>query len=169
MAGKPKTGPSALVGSQGAKLKVAVVLEALAGIVSTTEAAERMGVSLARYYQLELRALQGMMTALEPRERGPGKSPEKALAALSAEKKQVERELRRYQALLRAATRSVGLKSLPKRKGAKQKVRRKRGASRGKRVLATLRRETSAAERGKEGADESAQSTGAADRAPGGE
>ena len=64
------TGVATLKGSASAKKTMMMILEALAGTCSTTEAAERLETSLARYYQLELRALQGMMTALEPSPKG---------------------------------------------------------------------------------------------------
>jgi len=139
MAAKKKTGPSTLRGSVQARRVVAAVLEALSGEVGTTEAAERLGVSLSRYYQLEGRALQGMLQAVEPRPRGPQKTPAKEIQTLKAEKKALERELKRHQTLLRAAQRSVGLPGRTRTGGSsKGRGRAKRG-SRGKTVLRTLR------------------------------
>jgi hypothetical protein len=136
-AAKAATGPKALKGSAQARRCLAVMLEALSGLRSTTEAAEAMGVSLSRYYYLETRALNGMLAALEPRPRGPKKTPEKAIAALQREKKVLVREVARHQALLRAAQRTVGLAS-PK-KAAKGGAKRRRRGSRGATVLQTLR------------------------------
>lgn len=135
---KASTGAKALKGSATARRHLAVLLEALSGLRGTTEAAEAMGVSLSRYYQLETRALQGMLSALEPRPRGPRKTKEAEIRALRAEKREVERELRRATSLLRAATRSVGVK--PAKKGAKKK-RARRGKARGATVLETIRKE----------------------------
>ncbi|MHC4669904.1 MAG: hypothetical protein ACYTFD_16055 [Planctomycetota bacterium] len=139
MAGK-KTGPSTLRGSKRARQITVAVLETLSGELSTTEAAAKLGVSLSRYYQLEARALTGILQAVEPRTKGPQKTPEREIQALQAEKKHLERELRRHQALLRAAHRSVGLaQGGSKPTSSKGRARKKRG-SRGRTVLETLRR-----------------------------
>ena len=135
--GKQATGPSTLKGSKGAKASLVVILETLSGTCTTGEAAERMQISLSRYYQLETRALQGMLSALEPRPRGPRRTKDAEIKALKAEKREVERELRRAMSLLRAASRSVGVKA--KKKGAKKKRARRR--ARGATVLATIREE----------------------------
>jgi len=139
MAKPKKMGPTALRGSQQAKRAMVVILEALAGSSGTTEAAERLSISLSRYYQLETRALQGMMTALEPKPRGPRKTPDGEIRALRAEKQAVERELRRARSLLRAASRSVGVKPAGKRAASKKKGARTRRGSRGRTVLKTLK------------------------------
>jgi len=136
---RKKTGPSTLRGSVRARRVMVAVLEALSGEVGTTEAAERLGVSLSRYYQLEARALEGMLAAVEPKPKGPQHTPEKEIEALRAEKRALERDLRRHQTLLRAAHRSVGLPTRPRKTASsKGKGRAKRG-SRGKTVLQTLR------------------------------
>lgn len=158
---KAKTGPSALRGSREAKKRLALVLEALSGVLSTTQAAEGLGVTASRYYQLELHALQGMMGALEPRERGPKRDGKREIQALKAEKKALEAELRRSQSLLRAATRSLGVKARPKRSdGGKQGRKRTRRKARGQAVLETLRKEEPGG---------TPEQGAAADRAAGGE
>jgi hypothetical protein len=135
-----KTGPSTLRGSARARAVTVVVLEALSGEVGTTEAAERLGVSLSRYYQLEAKALGGMLKAVEPRTKGPQMTPQREIQALQAEKRGLEKELRRHQTLLRAANRSVGLPARKKKAASfKGRGRAKRG-SRGKTVLETLRK-----------------------------
>jgi len=154
--GKQATGPSTLKGSKGAKASLVVILETLAGACSTGEAAERLSISLSRYYQLETRALQGMLTALEPRPRGPRKTKDGEIRALKAEKREVERALRRATSLLRAATRSVGVKAAKKRV---KKQARRRGKARGATVLATIRQATN-----KETDDGPQESGGAAAR-----
>ncbi|MHC4410810.1 MAG: hypothetical protein ACYS0F_17615 [Planctomycetota bacterium] len=136
-----KTGASTLRGSKRARQVAVAILETLAGELGTTEAATQLGVSLSRYYQLETRALAGLLAAVEPRSRGPQKTPERENQALQAENKQLQKELRRHQALLRAAHRSVGLPSKGTKGATKSKrVRGKRG-SRGTTVLQTLRTE----------------------------
>jgi hypothetical protein len=135
-----------LNGSKRAKQIAVAVLEALSGELSTTEAASQLGISMSRYYQLEARALKGLLQAVEPRARGPQKTPEREIAVLKADKKQLEKELRRHQALLRAAQRSVGLPGrASQRASSKKPVRKKRG-TRGQTVLQTLRRDVDGGE-----------------------
>jgi hypothetical protein len=95
--------------SAEAKRLAAAILEVLAGTRTPTAAAEALGMSLPRYYVLEVRALQGMLVACEPRHVGRGPSPESALAALRRECDQLRRECTRQQALVRAAQRTIGL------------------------------------------------------------
>src|SRR6202040_2657795 len=71
--------------SAEAKRLAAAILEVLAGARTPTEAALSLGLSLARYYVLEDRALQGMLVACEPRTMSRGPSPQSALAALRRE------------------------------------------------------------------------------------
>jgi len=158
-----KTGAGSLKGSRKAKQIAVAVLEALAGELGTTEAAAQLGISLSRYYQIEARALEGLLQAVEPRAKGPQKTPEREIKALKAEKKALERELRRHQALLRAAHRSVGLPPAPKSASSKKRVRRKRG-SRGQTVLQTLRHDTEGAEGGSDGTDKQHEEAGGAGR-----
>ena len=137
--GKRKENVKGLRGSRPARKAVAAILEALSGAIGTTQAAELLGVSLSRYYQLEARALQGMLQAMEPRKRGILMTPEREIKALQAEKKRLEQELRRQQTLLRAAHRTLGLSGRG-RKRASSKHGAKRGC-RGTTVLQTLRRD----------------------------
>ena len=132
-----RMGPKTLQGSATAKRHAALILETLSGLRGPTEAAEALGTSLTRYYLLETRGLQGLIHALEPRPRGGVKSPEKELREQRAEIVRLTRELRRSEALVRAAQRSVGL---PPAKPKTPKTRRtRRGAPRVKKVLKVLR------------------------------
>ena len=135
---KKKENVGSLKGSRASRKAVAAILEALSGEIGTSEAAELLGVSLSRYYQLEARALQGMLGALEPKPRGIQNTPERAILGLEAEKKLLEKELRRHQSLLRAANRSLGLAKAGRRKASSKAAGRKRGV-RGKTVLKTLK------------------------------
>src|SRR5262245_48265394 len=63
----------------------AAILEVLAGTQLPSEAARGLGLSLARYYQLELRAVAGLVAACEGRRRGRGLAPGHDLAALRRE------------------------------------------------------------------------------------
>ena len=118
----------------------AIVLESLSGLCSVEQASERMGVALPRYYVLETRALQGLIGALEPRARGRQRSEASRRAELERERSRLERELHRYQALHRAASRALGVTppvAKPTTNGRKKRAMRKR--TRAERVVAVLR------------------------------
>jgi hypothetical protein len=122
------TAPAGHRGSDGARRAAAAVLEVLAGARTPTEAAEALGVSANRYYQLEARALRGLVEACEPRPRGPGVAPEKELAKLHRETDRLRVEAARYQALARASQKTVGLQppkpSRPQKGGGKKRGRK---------------------------------------------
>ena len=137
-------------GSPGARKQAALILEVLSGMRTTAEASQAMGVSVNRYYQLERRALDGLIGSLEPRRRGRGLRSEDRIARLETEKAKLQREIGRLQALLRAAQRAIGITAPSGGDGSKlagTSKRRRRSAVRGKRVVLALRRgiETSAA------------------------
>lgn len=94
-----------------ARRSAALVLEVLAGARTPLEAAKAMGVSPPRYYLLEERGILGLVEALKPRARGPGRRPERELEKLRREVKRLERECARGQSLLRQAQRAMGLSS----------------------------------------------------------
>jgi hypothetical protein len=115
-------------GSREAKRKAAVILEVLAGARGPGDAAEVLGVSANRYYQFESRALQGLVTACEPRPKGSGISPEKELAKVRRKVERLENDVARYQALARVTQRAVGVRpptTTKKVKGGKKRKRRK--------------------------------------------
>jgi hypothetical protein len=126
-----------------ARRQAAAILEVLAGVRTPTEAAEALGMSLPRYYQVEGRALRGMVEACVARPKGRQPSGENTLAALKRELERWRREAARQQALARAAQRAVGLAPPPPVKTAGKKVRRQRMA-RALGVAASLRREDAA-------------------------
>lgn len=112
-------------GSHDARRYAAVVLEALAGTVTPSTAAEALGISTPKYYVLESRALEGLIGACEPKPRGYAKTPEREFARLKKDYSQLERECVRYQALARAAQRALGV-VLPKNEEKPEKGKRKR-------------------------------------------
>lgn len=152
--GTPKTkskskpmGPKTLTGSREAKRTAAVLLEVLSGARGTQEGAQALGTSLSRYYQLETRALQGFIHALEPRPKGRQRRPEDELESLRREKRRLEQELGRSQALVRAAQRSLGLSAAKPAERGKlaarpdgSKRRRRRVTARAVGAVAALRR-----------------------------
>jgi len=81
----------------------------LAGIRRPREAAQVLGTSLPRYYQLEQRALAGLVSACEPAPRGPRQDASRRVARLEREKQRLQRDCDRQQALVRMAQRSLGL------------------------------------------------------------
>jgi len=128
---KPKASHGVQGGSGIANRLAVGILEVLAGVRTPADAAAALEISLPRYYQLETRALEGLVAACEPRPKGKQPSLEKKIAELEREVEQAQREAARQHALVRAAHRSLGLKA-PHKPGKSdkqpkdQKGRRKR-------------------------------------------
>jgi len=119
-AARPATKPSRLRHTPGgaglgkdatheAQRQAAAILEVLAGVRTPAQAAEALGMSQARYFQIETRAMQALVAGCEPRPRGPGRSADQELAALKRQHERLQRELSRQQTLVRLAQRNVGL------------------------------------------------------------
>lgn len=96
-------------GNKDAKRVAAVVLDVLAGVRTPTQAAGTLSVSLPRYYQLEARALDGLIAACEPRPKGRQVDPSSEVARLRREAERLRRDLARQQALVRMTQRTVGV------------------------------------------------------------
>ena len=94
--------------SREAKRLAAAILEVLAGARTPTETATALGLSVPRYYQLESRALRGLLSACEAKPKGRVRRPEQEVTALRQDNQRLQREITRQQSLLRAAQRSVG-------------------------------------------------------------
>lgn len=116
MKAKPKIGPAAVTGSPQARKQAALVLEVLGGLRTPAQAASAMGVAVNRYYQLETRALQGVVDALEPRPKGRQRKPEDEIAALKKDNARLKNELARTSALLRSTQRTIGVPAAKKEK-----------------------------------------------------
>ena len=131
-------------GSPDARKQAALVLEVLGGARTIVDASQAMGISTNRYYQIERRALDGLIAALEPRRRGRSTGGEHRVARLETDKARLQREVGRLQALLRVAQRAMGI--TPPAKQDESKLRgkggkaRRRSKARGKRVVLALRR-----------------------------
>jgi hypothetical protein len=91
----------------------AAILEVLAGARTPSEAARVLGLSLPRYYQVETRALNGLLAACESRPKGRQPNPANEAIGLRQENERLKREITRHQALARAAQRAIGLPSSP--------------------------------------------------------
>lgn len=92
----------------------ALILECLAGVRTPPSAAEVLGISLPRYYQLEARGLQGLVAALAPRPKGKQPSLENRVKVLEKELETALRAVARQEALVRVTQRSLGLAALAK-------------------------------------------------------
>src|ERR1700686_2252677 len=115
--------------SAPAKRLAAAILEVLAGVRTTTDAATAVGLSLTRYYQVESRALAGLLRACEPSPKGRQPSAERELLTLRRRQEQLQRDLARQQALVRVTQRGIGLAApattaAPKANGKKPRRRR---------------------------------------------
>jgi hypothetical protein len=133
--------------SPESKRLAAAILEVLAGARTPTDAAAALSISLPRYYQLEQRAVAGLVAACEPRGMGPRVSAERKVAALEKEVRRWQQECTRQQALVRTAQRAIGL-AAPQPKPAaqvpgKRSKRRRRPAARALRAAAGLRADSS--------------------------
>ena len=127
--------------SREARRLAAAVLDVLAGSRSAPQAAETLGVSLPRYYQLEARALGGLLGACEPWPRGRRPEVEAELAGVRKEVERLKREVARYQSLVRLTQRAVGV---PPPAPAKAGKRKRRPAVRAMRRAEQLREEAAA-------------------------
>jgi hypothetical protein len=135
--------------STEARKQAAAILEVLAGARTPTQAAAALAVSLPRYYQLEQRALEGLLAACEPcRHRGRVRTEASVAARLRKENERLQRELGRQQALVRLVQRNVGLAPpapAAKDKEAGKKRRRRRPVARALAVAQRLQQESAAA------------------------
>jgi len=128
--------------SREAQRQAAVILEVLAGVRTPAQAAEVLGVSVPRYYQLESRALGGLVTACETRPKGRLRSPDHELAALRRQHDRLQRELVRQQTLLRMAQRSIGLAPPAPAAKSPSKKRRRRAVVRALAAAAHLKEQS---------------------------
>jgi hypothetical protein len=128
---------------QEAQRMAAAILDVLAGVRTTAQAAEALGVSQPRYFQVEARALQALVDSCSPRPRGRGRNADKELAALRRQLERLQQEVNRQQTLLRLAQRTIGLpppKAAPARPAGKGKRRSRRPVVRALRAAEALHR-----------------------------
>jgi len=122
--------------------QAACVLEVLAGLRSPEQAAEALQISLPTYYNLETRALRGLIHGCSPSPPGRTMCLLKQIRSLEEKSTALEQQVSRYQALLRNARRSAGLLPPPLQQKPKPgaKRRSKRPAIRALRAIETLQR-----------------------------
>ena len=130
--------------SREAKRLAAVLLDVLAGARTPLQAAETLGVSLPRYYQLEDRGLTGFVAACATRPRGRQANTETELHTLTKENERLKRELGRYQSLVRLTQRTVGVPPPPTPVKATGKRRKRKPTVRALRRADRLREEANA-------------------------
>ena len=104
--------PPAATPSEAQRL-AATILEVLAGVRSPPAAAEALSISLPRYYQLEARALGGLVAALLPRPLGKQPSLENRVKQLEKELEAARRHCARQEALVRVTQRTLGVWPTP--------------------------------------------------------
>lgn len=105
---EPSTDPSGPPDLE-TRRRAAAVLEVLAGAKTPADAAEALSISIARYYLLEARALEGLVVSCEPRPRGRASFQGRSLVSLKKENDRLRADLTRTQALARAIQRTTGL------------------------------------------------------------
>ena len=130
-----------------ARRKAAAVLEVLAGLRSADQAARSLDVSLLTYFNLETRALRGLLFACTPNPPGRRQATDKKLRDAEARIQELSRQVQRHQALLRIAQSGLGLTS-PTTTSAKDaaatstgKRRRRTPAVRATRVIRLLQQQ----------------------------
>lgn len=126
--------------SREARQLAAVILDVLAGSRTPQQAAESLSLSLPRYYQLEARAISGLVAACETRPRGRQSDMAVELTRVKKEMERLTRELSRYQSLARLTQRTVGLSAPPVL--TKSSKRKRKPAVRALRRAAELRVES---------------------------
>jgi hypothetical protein len=138
-----------------AQRQAAVILEVLAGSRTPTQAATALNVSVPHYYQLETRALRGLVAACEAKPRGRAPSAGKELALLKRQQERLQRELTRQQSLVRITQRHFGLAPpAPPTKPAPGKKRRRRPVVRALTAAKQLEQRAAIRDEGQEARDE---------------
>src|SRR5215469_14011339 len=91
-----------------AKRMAAVILEVWAGLRTPLQAAEALGVSLPRYYQIEASGLQGLVAGCAPKPKGRQANPAHEATVLKRDNERLRRELARQQARVQRDARTGG-------------------------------------------------------------
>jgi hypothetical protein len=108
---KPPPVPAEVAASPQARRTAAVLLEVLAGLRGTADAARELTVTPMRYYHLEARAIGGLIAACEPRLCGvqPAAREAQELARLREQARRQGQELNQVRSVLRTTQRQLGV------------------------------------------------------------
>jgi len=122
--------PAEEAASPQARRTATVLLEVLAGLRSTGEAARTLGVTPMRFYAIEERAIGGLIAACEPRQSGfqPEARAAHELVRLHEQVRRQGLELNQVRSVLRTTQRQLGVtppEPKPKAGGADQVKKRK--------------------------------------------
>src|SRR5215831_6379480 len=131
--------------SKDAKRKAAVILEVWAGLRTPLQAAEALGLSLPRYYQIEAHGLSGLVAACTPKPKGRQANPAREATALRRDNERLRRGLGRQQALVRLTQRGLGV-APPPAKAATKKGRQRKPVVRALTLAARLQPEAAGPE-----------------------
>ena len=100
--------------SERARQMAALILDVLGGNRTPNDAAQAMGLSVARFYVIEQRAILGLVTACETQApRGPSPDLQLQIKRLETENRRLNQALLRQQAIVRSTQRGLGL-TIPK-------------------------------------------------------
>jgi hypothetical protein len=127
--------------NKDAKRLAAVILEVWAGLRTPLQAAEALGVSLPRYYQIEANGLQGLVSGCRPKPKGRQVNPSQEVKVLQRDNERLQRELGRQQALVRLTQRGLGVAPVPARPAVAKKGRRRKPVVRALTLAARLQPE----------------------------
>jgi hypothetical protein len=98
--------------SERARQVAALILDVLGGNRTPGAAAQAMGLSVARFYVIEQRAILGLVAACEtPTSRGPTPDLQVQIRRLEIENRRLNQALLRQQAIVRNTQRGLGLTS----------------------------------------------------------
>jgi len=96
--------------SERAKQMAAVILDVLGGNRTPTDAGRILGLSVARYYVVEQRAILGLVDGCEPStKRGPSPDLEQKVRLLEQENRRLNQAVLRQQAIVRSTQRGLGI------------------------------------------------------------
>ncbi len=96
--------------SERARQIAALILDVLGGNRTPGDAAQAMGLSVARFYVIEQRAILGLVAACEtPATRGPSPDLQVQIQRLEADNRRLNQALLRQQAIVRSTQRGLGI------------------------------------------------------------
>lgn len=124
-----KDGPASTEQAQ-ARARCLLVLSVLSGETPVTDAIARAGLSRQTYYNLETRALQGMLLALDPATAGPqASSAAERVGQLERQVQQLQQQKRRAERLLLLGRKTMHMPArITPMPGMKRRGRRARSA-----------------------------------------